>query len=412
MDTKVMVYYYTKAGIKLGKLNCVIGQEDHVLTPEELERDPYKKELYKDTLLWEGAEPLMAGYPLEDENKSGYVRLATRVELVNMGLDSLHQGEIIQNGAIVTVPRPNNYATWKINQWVTDFDHLPDGVKIIDRDKQIVDIVPSPNSYAVWNKATQTWDTDKEKLQDGEKLLENGSIEHVERPMDDKAHKWTWDKVQYIWVNSISPDELKANYHEIVSQLKSQCVDEGFVYKGYQQKCRVLDITWLQCREKETFEEAFKNNQIDDKYNLLVPREKLKKVAWVFDHNEVLLLDFIDFHEMFGFGASFTQAAYVAEETLKSMTDFNIDITIDDFRLATQQFTKVPVYGVPQSQTLMLNKRRGKRSLDNNNELQPGHYTNPGHKLGLNGADVMLAGHFGVTLEEYKAGKENAQNNE
>lgn len=406
MDTKITVYYYAKAGINLGKLNCVVGQEDHVLTPEELEQDSYKKELYKDTLLWEGAEPLMAGYPLEDENKPGYIRLATRVELVNMGLDKLNPGEIIKNGVIVTIEKPNDFAEWKINQWVTDFDHIPDGYKVEDIDKQLLSYIAQPNSYAKWDKMSQSWKTNVEDLGDGEKLNPDQSIEIIERPVDDKAHKWAWTKVTFTWENIISPEELKANYHEIVSRLKTQCVDEGFVYKGYQQKCRVLDITWLQCREKETFEEAFKTNQIDDKYNLLVPREQLKKVAWVFDHNEVLLLDFVDFHEMFGFGASFTQAAYVAEETLKSMEDFNIDITIDDFRITTQKYTKVPVYGVPQSQALSLRRRR-KRDLTEH-ELQPGHYTNPGHQLGLTGADVMLANFYGVSLEEYKEEKDKS----
>lgn len=399
MSENNIVYYYDKAGIQLGKLNCVVGQEDHVLTAEELEKDSYKASLYENTLLWEGEEPLMAGYPLEDENKPGYIRLATRVELVNMGLDKLHDGEVIQDGIIVTIEQPNIYATWNINHWVTDLDHLPDGVKVVDADKQILELIPSPNSYAKWDKSKQVWETNVNDLQDGEKLLPDGTIETIDRPANDKSHRWEWDRTKFMWVNAITQEELKENYFGIVSILKKQCVNEGFVYKGYQQKCRVLDITWLQCREKETFEDAFRNNQIDNKHNLLVPREQLKKVAWVFDHNEVLLLDFIDFHEMFGFGASFTQAAYIAEETLKSVKDFNIDITIDDFKLATQQFTTVPVFGVPQKQIVA---KEG--------DLPAGHYENPGHKLGLSGSDVALAGHYNLSLEEYKEDKETTSN--
>lgn len=398
---KITVYYYLKSGIDQGKLNCVIGQEDHVLTPEELEKDPVKKELYKDTLIWEGVDPLMAGYPLPDENKPGYVRLATRVELVNMGLDTLHKGEIIENGEIKNIPAPNRFAEWKVDKWVTNFDTLEDGWKILNRETQSIEYIQSPNMKAKWDKVNQEWKTNVEDLTEGEKLTPDQKIEIVERPMDDNKSKWQWNKATFTWDNVITPEELKANYHEIVSKLKSQCVDDGFIYKGYQQKCRVLDITWLTCREKETYEEAFSKNQIDNKLNLLVPREQLKKVAWVFDHNEVLLLDFVDFHEMFELGASFTQAAYVAEETLKSLPDFNMDITLNDFKAAAQRFTEVPIFGLKPK------ARRDKRSTGED-IYQPGHYFNPAHDLGLTGADVMLAGHYGLTLEEYKAKKDEA----
>lgn len=39
--------------------------------------------------------------------------------------------------------------------------------------------------------------------------------------------------------------------------------------------------------------------------------------------------------------------------------------------------------------------------MSKNKKVQPGHYSNPAHALGLTGADVMIAGIKGMTLEEY-----------
>lgn len=411
MSGKIAVYYYMKSGILEGKLNCVVGQETHVLTEEELEKDPAKKELYKDTLIWEGETPLMAGYPLPDENKPGYIRLATRKELIDMGLDSLKDGEIIQGDEIVKVDQPNEFAKWnkELGKWETNFEELPDGWKIVDRELQKLEFIESPNYHAKWNKETQEWETNKEDLLDGEKLLEDGKIENVEKPEDDDEHKWTWSKDTFTYENTITPEELKSNYHKIVEQLKLQCLEEGFMFRGYQQKCRTQDITWLNCRLIETKNEAVAKNQINEKYELLVDRSELGKVGWVFDHNEVLMLDVIDFKEMFDMGSSWTQACYAAEEVLKSLKEFNMNVSIGDYRLVVAKFTEVESFNMPKPVTL---RSRSRRSLARSvsDEHQPGHYSNPCHELGLNGADVMIATYLNIPLEEYVKVKQQYKN--
>lgn len=408
--SKNIVYYYLKSGIDEGRLDCVIGQEDHVLSEEELNADPVRKELYKDTLLWEGDTPLIAGYPLVDENRPGYIRLATRKELIDMGLDSLKEGEVIQGDEVVKIEKPNNFATWNIDHWETDFDSLSDGWKIVDREQQKLEYVNQPNYHAKWNKETGTWDTDKYELFPGEKLLEDGTIENVEKPMDDNEHRYEWNAETFEWYNAITPEELKQNYHKIVSDLKVQCVDEGFMFRGYQQKCRTLDITWLTCRLQETYDDAYLQGQINDKYELQVERDQLKKVGWVFDYNEVLMLDFIDFKDMFDKGASYTQACYIAEEIIKGQEPINMNINIDDFRKVVSQFTEVESYNMPKDNVVqpMMRSRRSVSEEPVENH-QPGHYSNPCFELGLNGADVMIAAYLHMTLEEYAELKKSKQ---
>lgn len=339
----IRVYYYKADGIKAGKLNCVVGQEDHVLTPEELESNPAKQELYSDTLIWEGDTPLMAGYPLEDEHKPGYIRLATRVELIKMKKDKLLEGEVIRGDEVVKIDKPNEYAVWKTDHWETDFDSLPTGVKVIDRELQSVIMIESPNSYATWDKASGSWVTDVQGLPDGCKLFDDQHVEYIDRPNDDNEHKWEWNKSTFTWDNTITEEELTANYHKIVSSLKNQCLLDGFIFRGYRQKCRTLDITWLNCRLKETYDHGVLNNHIDPKYTLLVDRSQLKKVGWVFDHNEVLLMDVLDFKEMFDKGAEWNQAVYTAEEILKSSpADFEININV--FKATVGELTEVECY--------------------------------------------------------------------
>lgn len=417
----IIVYYYKKDGILKGLLNCVIGQEDHVLTPEELEKDPYKKELYKDTLLFEGTTPLMAGYPLEDDQKPGYVRLATRYELVKMGKDTLGEGEKLDddNKEIVHVPKPNNFATWDSVGfvWTTVFESLPDGWKVVDRDAQKIQFIKSPNYAAKWDKVAQEWKTDVNDLLEGDRLLPNGTVEHVDKPMDDNQHKWAWNKVTSEWQNIITEEELKQNYFKIIEKCKADCINSGFMFRGYQQKCRILDMNWITQRMNQTRDDALAKDQINIKYELLEPHTKddLMKVGWVFDHNEVLMLDILDFREMFMAGAAFTQSAYLVEELLKD-GPVNFALTLEEFRAQVEKYSSVKTYAGPAVSSSPAPNNDPSRSLmrgamffrmpEEVNYEQEGIANNPAHKLGLRGSEVMLAAHYGLTLEEAAAKKQ------
>lgn len=413
------VYYYAKAGILAGIINCVVGQEDHILSEEELNNDPYKKELYKDTLLFIGTTPLMAGYPLEDKSKPGYVRLATRVELINMGKDKLNEGEKIVGDEVVEVPKPNEFAKWDAVGfvWTTDFESLTDGWKITDRDTQKLEYISSPNYHAKWDKVAGEWKTDVADLLDGEKLLPDGKIENVERPIDDNQHKYEWNKGTFTWDNVITQEELKANYFKIIEKHKADCINAGFMFRGYQQKCRMLDMNWITQRMNQTRDDALAKDQIDLKYQLIPPhkKEELTKVGWVFDHNEVLMLDILDFKEMFDMGAKFSEAAYLVEEVLKDGT-INFNLTLNGYRALVEKYSKVPVYMGPvdngvdstpdndsmRPMPIMLFRAMPGEPIDYEQE---GKDNNPAHKLGLRGSEVMLAAHYGISLEEAAAKK-------
>lgn len=415
------VYYYAKAGILAGIINCVVGQEDHILSEEELNNDPYKKELYKDTLLFIGTTPLMAGYPLEDKLKPGYVRLATRVELINMGKDKLNEGEKIVGDEVVEVPKPNEFAKWDAVGfvWTTDFESLTDGWKIVDRDTQKLEYISSPNYHAKWDKVAGEWKTDTADLLDGEKLLPDGKIENVERPIDDNQHKYEWNKGTFTWDNVITQEELKANYFKIIEKHKADCINAGFMFRGYQQKCRMLDMNWITQRMNQTRDDALAKDQINFKYELIngATKDKLMKVGWVFDHNEVLMLDIIDFKEMFDQGAAFSESAYLVEELLKD-GQINFDLTLDDYRDMVSQYSKVKAYMGPinnndtspdnspvKAQPMMLFRSISTEPV---NLEQEGIDNNPAHKLGLIGSEVMLAAHYGMTLEEAAKAKAEA----
>lgn len=409
------VYYFKKAGILLGLLNCVVGQEDHILTQEELDADPVKKELYEDTLLFVGKSPLMAGYPIEDPDRPGYVRLANRYELVNMGKDKLQDGEKIDHidKVILTVPKPNEFAKWDsaLFVWNTDFDKLPDGWKIVDRDTQKIRYIESPNYAAKWDKVTEEWKTDVNDLRDGEKLLISGKIEIVEQPLDDNQHTWAWNKQTFLWENVITQEQLRKNYFRIVERHKADCIDAGFMFKGYQQKCRVLDMNWITQRMNQTRDDALAKDQINFKYELIngTTKDKLMKVGWVFNHNEVLLLDIIDFKEMFTIGAKFTESGYLVEELLKD-GEINFDLTLNQYREMVAKYSGVEVYMGPP-----LNEEDRLETENDPSKPMPaimmfkmaepdynaeGRANNPAHKLGLRGSEVMLAAHYGLTLEE------------
>lgn len=416
IEDKPTVYYFKKAGILLGLLNCVVGQEDHILTTEELNADPYKKELYEDTLLFIGTAPLMAGYPIEDPGKPGYVRLATRAELVIMGKEKLGEGEKLVEKEIVKVEKPNDFATWDYVKlvWSTDFDKLEDGWKVIDRDLQTLQFIERPNWYAKWDKVKYEWKTNVADLRDGDKLLPDGKIETIEKPLDDNQHIWKWNKQDFVWTNCITQEELKQNFFKIVEKHKADCINGGFMFKGYQQKCRILDMNWITQRMNQTRDDALAKDQIDFKYKLIngTTKDKLMKVGWVFDHNEVLMLDILDFKEMFEMGASFTQASYIVEELIKD-GPLNFDMTLDDFRAEVGKYTQTQVFSGPLDGTSEPNNDPMRpqpmmlfRSMREPVNLeQEGIDNNPAHKLGLRGSEVMLAAHYGLTLEEAAARK-------
>ena len=209
MENKVNVYYYSREGILEGRINCIVGQEDHVLTPEELAMDPYKAELYKDALIYEGADPIMCGYPIPDPVNLNYVRTATVEEMIERGVYECKDGEYIEDNKLVTVPKPNHFAKWDHIEhvWVTKQSELPTGYIIEDPEKQTIKMIERPNRYATWIRDTGTWYTNPDLLIEGEILTEDGTIKVCPKPKKSLYSEYTiWENDH--WVDTLT-DEVR-----------------------------------------------------------------------------------------------------------------------------------------------------------------------------------------------------------
>ena len=164
-----MVFYYKLAEIQNYSPNralTVIGIEEKILNEQELQEQG-KVELYKDCITYEGDMPFLA-YPILEE---GTIRPATRVELINFGLQSLNEGEYIQDNEIIQIPRPNQYAVWNEEQhiWTTDVNILPEGYILKETGELEYIPITEPFIRPVWDKENGVWKegaTEYEKLYD------------------------------------------------------------------------------------------------------------------------------------------------------------------------------------------------------------------------------------------------------
>lgn len=151
------VYYITKDSILNFEKNRKIfvkGIENKILTQEEIIKQG-KEELYKDCVTYTGDNPFI-GYPIIEGE---IVRAATRLELINMGKQTLRPGEYIENNEIKTISKPNNFATWNKEKNIWETLSLPDGY-ILKEDNSVEYIAPEIGKYVIakWNKDTNMWE--------------------------------------------------------------------------------------------------------------------------------------------------------------------------------------------------------------------------------------------------------------
>lgn len=121
-----MFFYYRKADIEKGKL-FLLGIEDKKLTDEEL-KEQGKVELYRDSIVFEG-DSHFVGYPILQGDT---IRKATRLELINLKLDELADGEYIENGEIKLV-RYDYSLNYVKPVWNADKHVWEDGATDLDR---------------------------------------------------------------------------------------------------------------------------------------------------------------------------------------------------------------------------------------------------------------------------------------
>lgn len=173
------VFYITNNSIdnfkQVGQI-IYAGVEDKILSEEEL-KEQNKVELYKDTTIFESESPFI-GYPIRQDNT---IRPATRLELINMGYQSLEDGEYIEGQEIKKIERPS----WQ-HKWVLDL---------------------------------KKWIPDETKLYDGQ-YIEGEEIKQVERPIDMLNPKW--NKESHIWEEQATENEI--NLHSAKEQYKEYVV--------------------------------------------------------------------------------------------------------------------------------------------------------------------------------------------
>lgn len=151
------IYYITNDSIDnfntMHKLKCV-GIEDKILTEEELKQQN-KVELYKDTTTYENDNPFI-GYPIRQDNT---IRPATRVELINLKLDKLEDGEYIEGSEVKIIHKPAPRYKWVLSEkkWIPDETLLVDG-EYVEKDK-IIEVPVNPEMLKPkWNKELHVWE--------------------------------------------------------------------------------------------------------------------------------------------------------------------------------------------------------------------------------------------------------------
>lgn len=151
-----MFYYYKKEQIQQGKLFCVY-QSNTKLTGEEINNiNTIQDNLLQDTIVYESNYPFV-GYPILDGD---IIRPATVVELIQMGMQELQDGEYIENGELKKINRPSYQYEWdkSSNVWRLNENKLFDGQYI--ENNQIKEVVYDRSlGYIkpIWDKQLKQW---------------------------------------------------------------------------------------------------------------------------------------------------------------------------------------------------------------------------------------------------------------
>ena len=155
----MIVFYYDKKQAEQGILFC-LGQENKILTQEEIKKQG-KSELYKNVVTYTG-ETVLVGYPIVEGDT---VRNATDKELIDKGIITLREGEILEGDNIKKIPQPSWQYKWESPNWIIDESKLQSG-EIIENGK--IKYIAPPDNLIVPKWISPNWvegATDLEKVQ-------------------------------------------------------------------------------------------------------------------------------------------------------------------------------------------------------------------------------------------------------
>lgn len=266
------VFYYDKEKAEQGILFC-LGQEDKVLTQEEIQEQG-KSELYKNAVTYTG-EGVLIGHPIVEVDT---VRKATEKELIDLGLLTLTDGEILEGDTIKKIPQPSWQYKWE-----------------------------SPN-----------WVVDRSKLQEGEKIEDN-KIVKVEKP---KGVKIEWNYDTWIYEEKATEDEVAEFIGNLVTSILYDVLAIG------------CEVTIKGNKHQQSLEKS-KREALDEQIGAINLAKELGEtinlIMWPFkdDGTDTVTMSTDEFKQMVLECHKYGQNCYIAAELLKAKR--NINSTIDDF---------------------------------------------------------------------------------
>lgn len=164
-----MFYYYKLKQIQQGKLFCIYQSNTRLAEEEVNNINLVQDNLLQDTIVYESNYPFV-GYPILEGD---IIRPATVVELIQMGMQELQDGEYIENGELKKIERPSYQYKWdkQLNKWILQENLLYDGQYIENGELKLI---PYDNNLGylkpMWDKIIHQWydgatDLDKIKAQ-------------------------------------------------------------------------------------------------------------------------------------------------------------------------------------------------------------------------------------------------------
>ena len=267
------VFYYDKEKAEQGILFC-LGQEDKVLTQEEI-KEQDKEELYKNVVTYTG-ESVLIGYPIIEGDT---VRKATDKELIELGLLTLTDGEILEGDTIKKIPQPSWQYKWE-----------------------------SPN-----------WIVDRSKLQEGEKIEDN-KIVKIEKP---KGVRIEWNYDAWIYEDKATPEERKYYIGKYIGdELLMQVLAKG---------CEVTIREESHIQTLDSRKLLMLSSTGSGVLMAINSEQSLDTIPWSFndDGSDSLVLTIDEFNSLALQCLDFVTKCYMVADILKAKD--RIDLTIDDF---------------------------------------------------------------------------------
>ena len=169
------------------------------------------------------------------------------------------------------------------------------------------------------------------KLEEGE-YLEGDEIIYIKYDESLGYFRPSWNKETHKWIESAGLEEQNIIYKNNINFFKSQILQNGFDFKGHQQKCREKDLALL----------GNAVSALDDMQTFSMVTEE-HKINWSFNDNDIISMTETDLRKMRIAGANFINNVYKIEAELKASQPNN-KLTIQEFKDKIDAISEVKCY--------------------------------------------------------------------